>query len=101
MTLLGHRARIAPPPTPSRALRAPPPAQDTSMLARRTRLQPQGDAPRPTFAKLPPNPTDGQRDYIIDGSVVAAGNFGTAAAGGGANRLPVYWDNGTTTWRVG
>lgn len=54
-----------------------------------------------TFAGLPATPSDGQRGFITDGSVAAAGNFGTAAAGGGANHVPVYWNGALTSWRIG
>jgi hypothetical protein len=37
--------------------------------------------------------------FVTDGSVVAAGNFGTVVAGGGANNVPVYCDG--TNWRIG
>lgn len=57
-------------------------------------------APSP-FAGLPSFPADGARAFITDGAVVAAGNFGTAAAGGGANHVPVYYDGGATQWRIG
>ena len=102
---LARRPRLAP-QTPDTSLitrRARPAllVPDNGLLTRRTRLQPAPSLPRPTFAQLPPNPQDGDRNYIIDGSVVALGNFGTAAAGGGTNRLPVFFDSGTTTWRVG
>jgi len=62
-------------------------------------------APQPSyaviFADLPPPAYDGQRAFITDGSVVAAGNFGTVAAGGGANHVPVYWESGGSQWRIG
>jgi hypothetical protein len=41
----------------------------------------------------------GGRAHVSDGTVVAAGNFGNAVAGGGSNSLPVYSDG--TTWRIG
>lgn len=41
----------------------------------------------------------GARSTVSDGSVVAAGNFGTVVAGAGANIVPVYCDG--TNWRVG
>ena len=51
-----------------------------------------------TFATLPATPTAGHRAFISDCNVVAAGNFGAAAAGGGANGVPVYYDG---IWRIG
>ena len=54
-----------------------------------------------TFAGLAATPVDSQPGFITDGSVVAAGNFGTIAAGGGANHVPVYYDAGTSNWRIG
>ena len=54
-----------------------------------------------TVAALPAAATAGAgaRAYVTDGSVVAAGNFGTIVAGGGANGVPVYSDG--TNWRIG
>lgn len=57
--------------------------------------------PATTFAGLTATPADGQRAFITDGSVVATGNFGTVAAGGGANHVPVFWDGAGSTWRIG
>ena len=53
------------------------------------------------FANLPSPAYDGQRATITDGSVVAAGNFGTVAAGRSTNHVPVYYDAGSSAWRVG
>lgn len=61
----------------------------------------QGSAPVTTFAGLPASPTNGQRGFISDGSVAAAGNFGVVAAGGGGNDVPVYFDAGAGAWRIG
>lgn len=41
----------------------------------------------------------GCRGFVNDASVVAAGNFGTVVAGGGANKVPVFADG--TDWRIG
>lgn len=50
-----------------------------------------------TFAQLPnPVGNTGARAFITDCNVAT---FGTAAAGGGANFVPVYSDG--TDWRVG
>jgi len=55
-----------------------------------------------TFATLPSSPTDGTRRFISDSLTAAAGNFGTAVTvGGGGNHVPVYWDAGGSTWRIG
>jgi hypothetical protein len=48
-----------------------------------------------TFATLPASPTVGQREFITDCTV---NTFGTAAAGGGTNKVPVYYDG---AWKVG
>lgn len=54
------------------------------------------------YASLPAAPTDGMRCFVTDALVTAAGNFGAAiAAGGGANHVPVYYDGGGSTWRIG
>lgn len=44
-----------------------------------------------TFAALPA-PAAGLRAFVSDSSVAAAGNFGAAVAGGGANFVPVWAD---------
>lgn len=54
-----------------------------------------------TFATLPGSPVDADRDFITNSSVAAAGNFGAVASGGGANHVPVYYDGGTSQWRIG
>lgn len=53
------------------------------------------------FASLPSATTagDGARAFINDCNVTASGNFGAAAAGGGANKVPVYAQGGT--WYIG
>ena len=103
--LLGRRKHLAPqqPDTGllTRRQRVQAPLPDQSLLARRTRLPAAPSKPNPTFANLPVSPVDGQHDFIIDCNVAAATNFGVAAAGGGANHVPVYYDQGTTTWRMG
>jgi hypothetical protein len=48
-----------------------------------------------TFANLPAAPVVGQRSFITDCTV---NTFGTAAAGGGTNKVPVYYDG---AWKVG
>lgn len=45
-----------------------------------------------------PAATVGDRVFCTDLSVVAAGNFGTVAAGSGANKGPLYYD---AAWRIG
>jgi hypothetical protein len=40
-----------------------------------------------------------RRAVVTDSTVAAAGNFGAVVAGGGANRVPVYYDG--TNWRIG
>lgn len=47
--------------------------------------------PALTFATLPATPTPGQRAFITDG---AAATFGTKAAGGGANEMPLTYTTG-------
>jgi hypothetical protein len=39
------------------------------------------------------------RYFVMDATVVAAGNFGNTPTGGGANFVPVYSDG--TVWRIG
>jgi hypothetical protein len=43
--------------------------------------------------------TAGQRAFITDSDLTAAGNFGAVASGGGSNGVPVYYDG--STWRIG
>jgi hypothetical protein len=52
-----------------------------------------------TVGTLPAVGNKGARAFVTDGSVVAAGNFGTVVAGGGANNVPVYDDG--INWRIG
>lgn len=54
-----------------------------------------------TASTLPANPSNGQRAFISDCTLPAAGNFGAAAVGGGTNNVPVYWDAGAATWLIG
>ena len=53
------------------------------------------------FADLPSASTigTGAREFITDGNLTAAGNFGEIVSGGGSNRVPVYSDG--TNWRIG
>jgi len=44
-------------------------------------------------------PAAGQRAFITDGDLAAAGNFGAVVGGGGSNGVPVYYDG--STWRIG
>jgi hypothetical protein len=50
-----------------------------------------------TVATLPPA-ADGLRAFVSDSTAAAAGNFGAAVAGGGANTVPVYCAGG---WKIG
>lgn len=54
-----------------------------------------------TFAALTTcnGANEGYRQSINDGSLAMSGNFGAAAAGGGANHVPVYCDG--TSWKIG
>jgi hypothetical protein len=54
-----------------------------------------------TVARLPAaTPArEGARAYVVDATLAAAGNFGGAVAGGGANKTPV-WCNGAG-WFIG
>lgn len=96
---------ILPPSRDPRLARA---VQDAALLAMRPALPPR-PTPAPayvappvsTFAALPATPADGARAFITDGSLPAAANFGAVAAGAGANHVPVYWDAGTSAWRIG
>jgi hypothetical protein len=52
-----------------------------------------------TFANLPIIPASyGARAFITDSTT---GQFGAIVSGGGDYRVPVYWDNGPSVWRVG
>lgn len=51
-----------------------------------------------TVATLSASPTIGQRGFVGDSAVVAAGNFGEVVVGGGVNAVPVYYDG---QWRIG
>jgi hypothetical protein len=52
--------------------------------------------PSHTFATLPAAPVIGQRDFITNSNTAV---FLAAAAGGGANKVPVVYDG--TNWVVG
>jgi len=56
-------------------------------------------SPVSTVAGLPGTPSQGDRAFVTDSTVVAAGNFGNVVAGSGANFCPVYYDG--TDWRIG
>ncbi len=58
-------------------------------------------APPTTVAGLPALPADGTRAFVTDSSVVAAGNFGAIVAGSGSSHAPVYYDGGSSQWRIG
>jgi hypothetical protein len=49
-----------------------------------------------TFANLPASPTEGQRALITDCNSTT---FLAAAAGGGANIVPVFYNG--TAWKIG
>ncbi|MEI9993737.1 MAG: hypothetical protein WDM91_03995 [Rhizomicrobium sp.] len=51
-----------------------------------------------TVAALPAAPVDGMRAFVTDANSTT---FAAAAAGSGANHVPVYYDGGTSTWRIG
>lgn len=57
--------------------------------------------PVSTFAGLPASPHDGDRAFITDSTISAPLNFGAIPAGGGSNHVPVYWDGGSSNWRIG
>ena len=50
-------------------------------------------------ANLPAATTAGQRAFISDANLVAAGNFGAIVSGSGGNTVPVYSDG--SNWRIG
>ena len=52
-----------------------------------------------TYANLSAATTAGRRAFISDANLAAAGNFGNAVSGGGANTVPVYSDG--SVWRIG
>ena len=56
-------------------------------------------SPVVAYANLPAATTAGQRAFISDANLVAAGNFGNTVSGSGSNTVPVYSDG--TDWRVG
>lgn len=51
-----------------------------------------------TFATLPASPVDGQRSFIHNSNTAT---FGAVAAGGGSNRVPVFYDGAAAAWKVG
>lgn len=51
-----------------------------------------------TFATLPAAPVDGERSFITDSNSTV---FAAAAAGGGANHVPVYFDGAAAAWKIG
>ena len=54
-----------------------------------------------TFSTLPSAITigAGAREFITDGNLIAAGNFGQVVSGGGSNAVPLYSDG--ANWRIG
>lgn len=56
-----------------------------------------------TISQLPASPLDGMRLFVTDNNTAAAtAGFGAAVgAGGGTNHTPVWYDGGTSTWRLG
>ena len=54
-----------------------------------------------TFSTLPATPHDGNRAYITDSTAAAIGNFGASVSGGGTNHVPIYYDGGSSLWRIG
>lgn len=50
-----------------------------------------------TVATLPTG-SDGMRAFVSDAT---ATTFATAVTGGGTNHVPVYYDGGTSTWKIG
>jgi hypothetical protein len=53
-----------------------------------------------TVATLPTG-ADGKCAFVSDSTLAASGNFGAAVTGGGSNHVPVYYDAGASTWRIG
>lgn len=51
------------------------------------------------FSALPSATTAGQRAFISNANLSAAGNFGAIVGGSGSNTVPV-WSDGTN-WRIG
>ncbi len=51
-----------------------------------------------TVAGLPGSPVDGMRAFVTNATSTT---FAAAVAGSGTNHVPVYYDGGTSTWRVG
>ena len=55
-----------------------------------------------TFAALPSVRVAGMRRFITDSPTAAVGNFGAAVTvGGGTAHVPIFWDAGTSAWRIG
>ncbi|MGH7075945.1 MAG: hypothetical protein ACREFD_17345, partial [Stellaceae bacterium] len=55
----------------------------------------------PTTVAALPTGYDGARHFVTDSTVAASGNFGAAVSGGGSYHVPVYYDGGTSAWRIG
>jgi hypothetical protein len=51
-----------------------------------------------TVAGLPATPTNGQRGFVIDAMALT---FGSAVAGAGTLRGPVYYDASVPAWKAG
>ena len=51
------------------------------------------------FDALPLSPQVGMRGMITDSTLAPVGNFGIAAAGGGAKTVPIWYDG--SAWRIG
>jgi hypothetical protein len=51
-----------------------------------------------TVATLPASPVDGMRAFVTDAT---HSTFAAAVAGSGASHVPVYYDGGSSVWRIG
>ncbi len=51
-----------------------------------------------TVATLPASPVDGSRAFVTDATSTT---FAAAVAGSGSNHVPVYYDGGSSAWRIG
>lgn len=54
-----------------------------------------------TSSTLPGSPVPGQRAFVSDSTVGAAGNYGELVAGGGTDFVSVYYDPTALAWRIG
>jgi hypothetical protein len=54
-----------------------------------------------TVATLPGSPTDGMTAFVTDSTATIITGLGLAVVGSGSNHVPVFYDGGTSSWKVG